>query len=106
MITQRAPVVQTEVVFILSSCKRIGLTNGSRRPAVFTTVATSCFFATGFGALALASALAIAFCAVGVSVAAFGFAATTGFFAAAAIGFTACDAGLLAACVVFVAAGL
>jgi hypothetical protein len=109
MIRQRAPVVQTEVDFILSSCNRIGLMNGSRRPAVFTTVATSCFFATGFGAFALASALAIAFFAVGVSVAAFGFAAIAGFVAAAEVGFeagfTACDAGLLAACVVFAAAG-
>src|SRR5882757_1467615 len=109
MIRQRAPVVHTEVDFILSSCNRIGLMKGSRRPAVFTTVAVSCFFATGFGALALASALpsafAWAFFAVGVSTGAFGFAAraTIAFLGTDVVGFTVCDAGLLAACAGLVA---
>src|SRR4051794_32170771 len=99
MIRQRAPVVHTAVDFILSSCKRMGLINGSRRPAVFTTVAVSALFAAGFAALAFASVFfAAAFEALGCTIGA------AAFFGAGAACFTVCDAGLLA-CISFVEVG-
>ncbi|MCU1286988.1 MAG: hypothetical protein JWO13_3338 [Acidobacteriales bacterium] len=107
MIKQRAPVVHTDVPFILSSCNRIGLTKGSRRPAVLTTDFTSLFSAglavfagfafVIFGVIGLGAGFVFA----NAGVVAFGAA----FFGAAVCNVTVCEAGLVAAGVGLVTAG-